>query len=33
MNWNEVSIHTTPHSYPDSATRNADAGLAVWGDF
>jgi len=20
MNWNEVSIHTTPNSYPESAT-------------
>jgi len=21
MNWNEVSIHTDPHSYPNSKTR------------
>ncbi|MBW4519321.1 MAG: hypothetical protein KME16_06415 [Scytolyngbya sp. HA4215-MV1] len=26
MNWNEVSIHTTPNSYPESATLQSEMG-------
>ncbi len=27
MNWNEVSIHTTPNLYPESATPDRFVGL------